>query len=675
MVLVFPKDAASKVGRSGLTGPADIPDPPVHHEPGGLVPRLRRTRTAVRGTVAGLPRVLGLVWQASPWLTVGLGAATIVTGLVPAATAYTGRLLLNAVAEAIRIHAGRLPDHAVLTVTLPGLTLRSAVWTSTTVIVVLVAVQFLIFALSAVLFAVRNISQQLLQEKVSLIMQHRVIEQAGRLDLTFFENSRSYDLLRQAEREAATRPVTMISSAFSLIQFTITFASVIALLFGLGPLLALIALITPVPAFLSDAKYGMRSFILTLLASPLRRRMQYLSTLVTTDTFAKEVKLFGLGPFFARRFRLLGEVFYARQRRLVSARYLVGSAWSLIITGAGSLTYLYVALQVASSHLTLGDLILYTTAVTAVQTSVQGLFQSTADMYEHNLYLDNLYALLATSPTIRPPPRPRALPDPLRGHVVFEQVSFSYPGSDMPALDDVSFEIPAGRTIAVVGRNGAGKSTLIKLLCRLYDPTEGRILLDGVDIRELDPDELRANIAAMFQDYVTYQASAAENIGLGDVRRIEDRARIEQSARRAGADGLITRLPRGYDTALGKWFDKGVELSGGEWQKVALSRAFMRDAPILLLDEPTAALDPYAEHELLTRLRRLGQGRTTIYISHRFSTVRQAHRILLLEHGRLTEQGTHEELMRQDGAYARLYTLQASAYTDASTAEHAHHAP
>ena len=283
-------------------------------------------------------------------------------------------------------------------------------------------------------------------------------------------------------------------------------------------------------------------------------------------------------------------------------------------------------------------------------------------MYEHNLYLSNLYDLLATPIEMQRPENPRPMPRPLRGEVRFENVSFAYSGSGAQALENVSFRIAPGETLAVVGRNGAGKSTLIKLLCRLYDPSAGRILLDGVDIREFDPEELRENIAAMFQDYVTYQATASENIGLGDLPQLEDRPAIEGAAVGGGAADMVAELPAGYDTPLGKWFDRGANLSGGEWQKIALSRAFMRRASILILDEPTSALDAQAEYELFARLRDLSRDRTAVYISHRFSTVRQADRILFLEHGRLVEEGTHEELMKLGGRYATLFNLQASAY-------------
>jgi len=616
--------------------------------------------------MAALPRVLRLVWEASPALTIGLGLATILAGITPAATAYTGKLLINAVVQAIQVHANpSLPDQTVLSVPLPGLTLGWA-YTTMGAIVALAVAQFAIYALNALLGTTRNISQQLLQEKITLRIQLMVMEHASKLDLPFFESSQSYDLLRRAQNEASTRPVAMVTSAFGLIQTAITFVAMVALLLGVSPLLALIALVSPIPAFVADTRYGWRGFTLARWASPLRRRMDYLVSLVTTDTFAKEVQLFGLGGFFIQRFHLLANTYYDRQRRLVTTRYTVGFLWSTLTTLAGSATYLYVAIQAVVGRLTLGDLTLYTQAASSVQGSIQGLLGGFSGMYEHNLYLTNLFELLETPIRIRRPERPVPLPKPLRGEIEFQHVSFSYSGSGTQALTDVSFRIAPGETIAVVGRNGAGKTTLIKLLCRLYDPSEGRILLDGIDIRDFDPDDLRGAIAAMFQDYVTYQATASENIGLGDLPHLEDRPVIEAASRKAGADELVAGLRDGYDTPLGRWFDGGANLSGGEWQKVALGRAFMREARILVLDEPTSALDAQAEYELFARLRQLSQGRTAIYISHRFSTVRQADRILFLEHGRVVEEGTHEELMALNGRYARLFNLQASAYTGES---------
>ena len=596
----------------------------------------------------------------------------MLAGIVPAITALIAKQLIDAVVRAI---TANVTGVAAARETIGPLSLDP-----TGIVVLLAAAQFLIYALSSFLSTLRNVCQQLLQERVTNTIQLEIMDHAAKLDLSFFEDSTSYDLLRRAQQGASSRPLFMVSGVFGLIQTAIALVSMIFLLFTLSPLLALVALIAPIPAFVADTRYGWRGYSFARWASPLRRRMDYLTTLVTTDTYAKEVKLFGLGPYFIDRFRQLSQVYQDRQRGLVVTRYFAGFVWSSLTTLAGSLTYLYVALQAIAGKLTLGSLTLFTQAASSVQGSVQGLLGGAGSMYENNLYLNDLFELLATpvgiegsagDGSVATERRPAASATPAfdlataRGALVFDHVTFRYPGREEDALSDVSFAIAPGETVAVVGRNGAGKSTLIKLVTRLYDPTDGRIVLDGVDLRELEPAAVRSLIGGMFQDYVTYQASAAENIGLGELERLEDRDAVLEAARKGGADSLLDRLPDGWDTPLGKWFDGGVELSGGEWQKIALGRAFMRDARILLLDEPTSALDAQAEFELFARLRSLARGRTAIYISHRFSTVRQADRILFLEHGRLVEEGTHDELMVLAGRYAQLFTLQAAAYTGA----------
>ena len=648
---------------SGLTGDPALEPPQQPEGPKDLRGRWETFKQSVTGTTAALPQVLRLVWEASRPTTIGLFVTTALAGLIPTISVGLTLMLTNAVKQGIDVHQNHLADQLVLSGLgvpwLPHLT-----FSVTGMIVFLAILQFVIFAVSALLNTLRNISQQLLQNSVSMRIQLMVMEKAASLDLPFYEDAGSYDLLRRAQNDSINRPVLMIATAFGLFQTLLTFVTMVAVLVAVSPILALLALASPVPAFIVDTRYGWRGYNIARWGSRLLRRMTYLVSLVTTDTFAKEVKLFGLGQFFIDRYRLTAKVFYDTQRSQLVQRYMTGFALGNVSTIVGAFTYLYIALQAIAGRLTIGALVAYAQAATQVQNSIQSILGGFTGMYEHNLYLNNLTELMNRQPTMPVKKAPASIPEPLRGEITFEDVSFAYPGSEANALSDLSFTINPGETLAVVGRNGAGKTTLFKLICRLYDPNAGRILIDGVDIRDFEPEELRAHIGAMFQDYVDYQATAAENIGLGNVSQLTERQAVVNASKQAGSDELISNLPAGYDTALGKWFDAGVNLSGGEWQKVALARAFMREeARILLLDEPTSALDAQAEYDLFERLRSLTHGRTAVYISHRFSTVRRADRIVFLEHGRLVEEGTHQELMRLNGRYARLFRMQAAAYT------------
>src|SRR6202022_2232114 len=466
-------------------------------------------RNSVRGTFMALPRVGRLVWAASPAATIALAVVTVIAGIIPAMTAYLAKLLINAVVQAIVIRSQHRPDITRLTVPFPFGNLHSPYMTSVGIVVLLAVISLLIAAISSLMSTIRNISQQLLQERVQIRIQLMVMEHAAKLDLPFFEDPASYDLLRRAQEDSRNRPVQMISTTFGLFQTAITFLSMILLLVGVSPLLAAIALVSPVPAFVADTRYGWWGYRIARWNSRLLRRMNYLVQLVTTDTYAKEVKLFGLGGYFIQRYRMLSATYYERQRRQITHRYIAGYAWGILTTLAGSITYLYVALQAVAGRLTLGDLTLYTTAAQSVQGSIQGILGGFSGMYEHNLYLSNLFELMETTSALPTRANPVPVPIPVRGEITFDHVSFAYPGAAENALNDLSFTVSPGETIAIVGRNGAGKTTLFKLICRLYDPSDGRILIDGVDIHDYDPPELRAQIGGMFQDYVTYQATAA----------------------------------------------------------------------------------------------------------------------------------------------------------------------
>ncbi|CAA9584123.1 MAG: Efflux ABC transporter, permease/ATP-binding protein [uncultured Thermomicrobiales bacterium] len=648
-----PTNGRSPNGRSRSTGrsPASRGSETsegVAPEPTG--PRWRIDRGAlwngVRSTWRSTVRVFELVWSASRHLTLGLAVATLVQSLTPAAQVWLAGQLIQAVADGI---AAAPTERQVF--------VDRLIW--------LAVIQLGLLLVSGLFQTLGNVCQQLLQEKLAVHVQLQIMAHAATLDLADFEHAVYYDQLQQAQRESANRPVQMVSQVFGLGRSLVTFATLLALLLGLGPLVAAATLLAPIPAFISGSRYGWWGFQQMRRQSPQRRLMGYLTTLLTTDEYAKEIKLFTLGDYFIRRYKGVADDYLAATRSLLLRRYWLGFAWGTLTTLASSGTYLYVALRAVAGSISLGQLTVFAGAATQVGGAFQGILGGVQGIYEHGLYLSTLYELLERQPRIAAPANPAPLRRPFRKGIEFRDVSYRYPGRDEPALDHVSFTIAPGETVALVGRNGAGKSTVVKLLGRLYDPDQGTVLIDGRDVRDYDPAELRRRFAVMFQDYAAFQLSAGENIGVGDIARVGDSESVQRAAAEAGADSVIGNLPDGFATTLGKWFDGGHQLSGGEWQKVALARAFMRDArdaEILILDEPTAALDAKAEHDLFARLNALTEGRMALYISHRFSTVRMADRILVLENGRLIEQGTHEALMLHAGRYAELFELQAASY-------------
>jgi ATP-binding cassette subfamily B protein len=600
-------------------------------------------------------RALDLVWTTSRSLTIALGLLTVLAGVLPAGMAYVGALIIDAVVAATKAYsdAGGGPD---LKTTL------QPVWQ-------LVALEALIVAVLA--GAQRGISlcQSLLRAQLGQRVNVMILEKALTLELAQFEDSEFYDKLTRARREASSRPLSLVNRTFGLAQNLVSLTSYGVLLVQFSPWAVLILVLAGLPSFIAETRFSDQAFTLFRWRSPETRMQIYLETVIAREDNAPEVKLYGLGPLLLQRYRDIYERLYERDRDLSIRRDGWGFVLGLIGTGALYAAYAWIAAAAVMSRITLGQMTMYLMLFRQGQSAVAAILSSIGGMYEDNLYLSTLYEYLET-----PPARPTGKkdggslvgPNPADG-IRFEKVGFSYPGSSHPALVDINLHIRPGESLALVGENGAGKTTLIKLLTRLYRPDTGRILLDGLDLEEWNEERLRQRIGVIFQDFARYQFLVGENIGVGDTRYFEDQPRWETAAEKGMADEIISKLPGQYATQLGKWFKGGVELSGGQWQKIALSRAFMREeADILVLDEPTAAMDAAAEATIFEHFRKLTENRIAILISHRFSTVRMASQIVVINDdgkgGRIIEHGSHKELMKLDGHYAHLFSLQAAGY-------------
>ena len=590
-----------------------------------------------------------MVWRTSRLLTVSSLALRLIRALIPIATLYIGKLIIDEVVGLVQRpgNPGTLGDW-----------LESGLLTR---LLLFLAAEFALAVFADVLGRVVALIDSLLSERLANDSSIRLMEHAATLDLEDFEDAEFQDQLERARRQTSGR-MALMSQLFGQAQDIVTVVSFAAGLIWYAPWLIALLLIALVPAFLGEAHFNAQSYSLAFFRTPERRELDYLRQTAASVETAKEVKIFGLNGFLIDRYRRLAADLYTANRRLALRR----AGWGGIFTAIGTigyyLAYAYIVWRTLAGEFSIGDLTFLAGSFRRLRTLLEGLLAGFSSTASQALYLDDLFSFFNVEPEIRSPEKPLPFPRPIREGFVFDDVGFIYPGAERWAVRNMTFTLKAREVLALVGENGAGKTTLVKLLARLYDPDEGRILLDGHDLRDYDLDDLRGNLSVIFQDFVRYNLSAADNIAVGRIDAREDRARIEAAAGRSLANDVIAKLPGGYEQMVGKRFRNGVELSGGEWQKIAIARAYMRDAEVLILDEPTAALDARSEFEVFQRFKELSRGRTAVIISHRFSSVRMADRILVLADGKVEAAGTHEELLAQSGRYAELFELQATGY-------------
>jgi ATP-binding cassette, subfamily B, bacterial len=585
-----------------------------------------------------IPPIFQIVWESAPKAVVAGLSFKLLAALTPVALLAVTRFIIDSI-YGFRSHHQALPSYF---------------WW-------LVGLEFGLACSATILGRLSDFSDSVLADKFTRHISTKIMEHASRLDLTLYEDPAFCDKMERARVQGTDR-VMMIQMAGRLVQQAITTVSLAAGIFLFSPWLLFFLVICVVPAFLGETHFAFLGYSLNFQQTPARRLLEYLRVLGGSKESAKELKLFSLGSFLVGRYRNISDELHRQTVGLAKRRLIFGSLLTLFGTAGYYGTYAYVIYKTVIGAWSLGQLTFLAGAIAGASTNIQALFSTFSGMADQALFLNDLLDFFAVRPRIASKPAAKAAPRPIRRGIEFQDVWFSYPSHPNPVLRGVSFSLARGERLALVGENGQGKTTIAKLLTRLYDPTEGQILLDGIDLCEYDLEDLWKEIGVIFQDFMRYDMTAWENIAMGRVESRDNRFQIRSAAMKSCAENLIRKLPDGYDQLLGCRFEGGIELSGGEWQKIALARAHLRDAQLLILDEPTAALDARSEHEVFDRFTELARGKMTLLISHRFATVRMADRILVLDGGRITEEGSHDELLRNGGHYAEMFELQAAGY-------------